>query len=62
MAITRSQRRASGTQPIPGNPRTGMRQQRRWTKRYRPNDVAKRHRIKDGQPKTEQVVSYTRRT
>lgn len=34
---------------------------RRWIKRYKPNDTAKRHRIADGQPKTSRVVSYTRR-
>lgn len=36
--------------------------QQSWIKRYRPNDqVKKRHRLGDGQPKTQRVVSYTRR-
>lgn len=38
-----------------------MRRSRRWVKRYRPTDVAKRHRLSDRQPKTQHVVSYTRR-
>ena len=34
----------------------------RWTKRYRPTDVNKRHRLEDEQPKTQRVTSYTRRS
>ena len=37
-------------------------QARRWVKRYHPHDYAKRRRLPDGQPKTQRVVSYVRRT
>lgn len=33
-----------------------------WRKMYRPSDPHKRHRLHDSQPKTQRVVSYTRRT
>ena len=33
-----------------------------WRKRYRPTDHAKRHRLRDDQPKTQRVRAYTRRT
>ena len=39
-----------------------IRRARRWTKRYKPTDTSKRHRLGDRQPKTQTVVSYTRRT
>lgn len=32
-----------------------------WPKQYKPTDWAHRHRIRDQQPKTEQVSGYTRR-
>ena len=38
-----------------------MQRARRWIKQYRPNDHAKRHRLNDDQPKTQHVISYTRR-
>lgn len=63
MAITRRMRALSGTQPLPMNRAIDrIRRARRWIKRYRPNDHAKRHRLHDTQPKTQHVVSYTRRT
>ena len=34
---------------------------RTWPRNYRQSDLSKRHRIKDTQPKTERVTSYTRR-
>lgn len=34
---------------------------RRFIKRYRPNDHAKRHRLDDEQEKDQVVTSYTRR-
>lgn len=60
MAVTRRQSRASGRRPTPGNPRIGMRRHR-WVKRYRPRDTSHRHRIKDRQPKSQQVSGYNRR-
>lgn len=33
-----------------------------FRKQYRPNDRYHRHRLPDAQPKTQRVVSYTRRT
>jgi hypothetical protein len=41
--------------------RLRMRGSRRWIRRYRPNDHARRHRLPDNQPKTQRVISYTRR-
>ena len=35
---------------------------RRFIKRYKPHDVAHRHRIEDEQDKDVQVTSYTRRS
>lgn len=61
MAVTRSMARRARTAPVAANPRIGMRR-RRWIKRYKPSDVAHRHRLKDRQPKTETVTSYSRRT
>lgn len=61
MAITRSMARRAGRAPRAANPRIGMRRHR-WVKRYKPSDMAHRHRLKDRQPKTEQVTSYSRRT
>lgn len=60
MVVTRSQARRRNIRPTRPNPRTGMRAMR-WRKMYRPNDHAKRHRLPDRQPKTEEVVSYRRR-
>lgn len=62
MAVTRRQAALSGQAPTPRNDAINrMRRGRRWVKRYRPNDHARRHRISDSQPKTQHVVSYTRR-
>lgn len=61
MAVTRRMRAMSGTRLATPNPRQGMRVHR-WRKRYKPSDTAKRHRLSDRQPKTERVVSYSRRT
>lgn len=52
----------SASRPTPRVSRSRMNSSRRWIKRYRPNDISKRHRIQDDQPKTEAVSSYTRRT
>lgn len=55
--------RSMGHRLVPGNPAIDrMRRSRRFVKRYKPTDTAKRHRLSDRQPKTQQVVSYTRRT
>lgn len=58
MAITRSQSRAGGGL-------TRMRQEigrrRAFIKRYKPTDVAHRHRLRDRQRKSVRVTSYTRR-
>lgn len=63
MVLTRAQSRAQNIAPTPMNPAINrMRRARRWVKRYKPNDTAHRHRISDRQPKTQQVVSYMRRT
>jgi len=62
MVTTRSQVRAGRGFTVPMQSMNRMRRARRWTKRYRPGDPGRRHRIKDGQPKTQHVVSYTRRT
>ncbi len=62
MVVTRRMAALAGVRPVRANPRTGMRQRRRWPKRYKPQDVAHRHRIPDPQPKTQQVVAYRRRT
>ena len=59
MVVTRSRSRGRVTAP---NPRIGMRQQRRWMKRYKPQDTAHRHRLADTQPKSQTVVAYRRRT
>ena len=40
---------------------TRMESARRWTKRYRPSDWSRRHRLEDDQPKRQRVVSYVRR-
>lgn len=61
MAVTRRMARMAGRAPVPGNPNIGARR-RRWVKRYKPSDTAHRHRLKDRQPKTETVTSYSRRT
>lgn len=61
MAVTRRQRALSGTRLTPQNNNIGQRR-RGWTKRYRPNDHAKRHRLGDRQPKAQRVAGYTRRT
>jgi len=61
MVVTRRQRALSGTRPTAAQPDIGMRR-RRWRKMYRPTDPHKRHRIRDSQPKTQRVVSYSRRT
>lgn len=53
MAAAQARRVASSTARMQGA--------RRWTRRYRPNDTARRHRLEDDQPKTQRVVSYTRR-
>jgi hypothetical protein len=58
MAITRSQSR-QGAALMRIQREIGRRQ--RWRKRYKPTDVAHRHRIRDSQPKSVRVVSYTRR-
>jgi len=34
---------------------------RMWPRQYKPTDASKRHRIRDTQPRTERVASYTRR-
>jgi lysyl-tRNA synthetase class I len=54
MAVTRSMAARETAQER-------MSSARRWIKRYKPSDSAKRHRLSDGQPKTSRVVSYTRR-
>lgn len=38
-----------------------MRRSRRWRKRYKPSDVAHRHRLADRQPKTVEVTTHRRR-
>lgn len=38
-----------------------IRSARRWRKRYKPTDVAHRHRIADRQPKTISVTTHRRR-
>lgn len=60
MVVTRSRARATGQAPVRANPRIGMRR-RIWRKMYKPTDIAHRHRLRDGQPKEEEVVSYRRR-
>lgn len=62
MVQTRSM--ARGRRPVPRVRRPVRRApvRRRWIKRYRPSDRSKRHRLADAQPKTQRVVSYTRRT
>lgn len=45
-----------------GRRRRGMQAFQNYVKRYRPGDPHHRHRIEDNQPKTQQVVSYRRRT
>lgn len=63
MVVTRRQAALAGVRPVPAsNWIDRMRRSRRWIKRYKPSDTAKRHRLEDRQPKTQQVVSYTRRT
>lgn len=39
-----------------------LRRGRRWIKRYKSTDASHRHRIHDRQPKSVNVVSYTRRS
>lgn len=55
--------RSSGNRLYERDERIGMRMRRarRWTKNYKPSDIAHRHRIADSQPKSVRVVSYTRR-
>ncbi len=61
-ARAEAQNRAISTQNTStSNSTRRMQSARRWIKRYRPNDHAKRHRLEDDQPKEEQVVSYRRR-
>ena len=60
MVVTRNQARMAGVRPSRGLDR--IRRSRRWIKRYRPTDWAKRHRLRDEQPKTQQVSAYSRRT
>jgi hypothetical protein len=66
-AMAREMAAARARNPTPVSNRSSpvtprMQTARRWTKRYRPSDPHKRHRLDDDQPKTQQVVSYRRRT
>ena len=62
MVATRRQLALAGARPVVGTDAIDrIRRSRRWIKRYKPSDVSKRHRLSDSQPKTEHVVSYTRR-
>ena len=60
MVATRAMQRRNPQGLLPGLPQR-MRRARRWIKRYRPNDVAHRHRLEDDQPKAQQVHAYIRR-
>lgn len=64
MVATRRMMAMAGRRPIPADSNIGrrMHRARRWTKRYRPTDIYKRHRIYDDQPKTQRVAAYSRRT
>jgi len=56
MVQTRGQRR---DRPVDyGLPRRHL---PRYRKRYKPSDVARRHRLKDRQPKAQKVRTYFRR-
>lgn len=58
MAVTRSQTRSGGRSL---SERELPARRRRWNKRYKDTDVAKRHRLPDRQSKTEVVTTYKRR-
>lgn len=58
MAVTRSQsRQGAAIQRMQAE--IGRRQA--FRKKYRPNDLSKRHRLPDRQSKSVRVVSYSRR-
>lgn len=62
MVVTRRQAALSGQRPVQRiDAIDRIRRSRRWVKRYKPQDTAHRHRIEDSQPKTQHVISYTRR-
>lgn len=63
MVLTRNNRRQLGFRhtSLSQHALRRMRASRRWPKQYRTTDTAKRHRIRDGQPKSQRVVSYVRR-
>ena len=58
MVVTRSQSR-SGTALTRMN--REIERRRRWKKKYHPHDTSHRHRLRDRQPKSVRVISYTRR-
>lgn len=62
MAVTRSQSRMGRALTRMRDDIGRRRRQQEWIKRYKASDTSKRHRLKDNQPKTQRVVSYTRRT
>lgn len=60
MAVTRSMSGTVGLQRMI-NEVQRLRRGRRWVKRYKPQDVAHRHRLPDRQPKAITVSTYQRR-
>lgn len=61
MAVTRSQSAAGAPLRRMMNEIDRLRRGRRWIKRYKPTDVAHRHRLRDRQPKSVNVSGYNRR-